>query len=259
MELSELQKMIEESSLDTPDQDPEQNPEQDQSQTDPQAHIESLKQRLAELEKAGTQPNDQTQALMSMMQDPDVQRLISLKQSGQKFKLSTDSDDNADDGRINVPEFQEPADWDDLNQKQLVELANQKSKSELRGELKKMVQPLLDEIKTLRQQSEQSQMAQINQEIARMREKYSDFKNLEPTMAELNRRAPGLSIQELYRLAKSTTQSETPATPSEKPTNTPSRPPIANKIDQAFKSGRGRGGFEKAVNAVLDEVDLNNL
>jgi hypothetical protein len=195
---------------------------------------------------------DGAKNLAQLIQDPDVRALLDAKQSGKKVKLVEDT------GQVSEPVSFEGVDFDGLDNKGLVELVMRK----VPGLISASMKPQFDELRgtTSRLDAFLAKTTQVSvtEQVDTAREKFKDFDSYARDMMSLSRDNPGLSVTELYHVAKSRKgePSGTERASSEKPTGYGVRmapKPRAKVGDVAKKS------FTSVLHDALERLDIEGL
>lgn len=217
--------------------------------------IEQKVDQLGQNLQAGT-------LLNQLLAVPEVQQILQARQSGQAIRV-VPADQAAQQQQAAPPE--EP-DWEKLKEdpKKMTEhllghLSADLGK-QLQGMVSKSLEPIQQQIQQLSTATSEQQGETAAQKLADAKKKYADFDQFVPKMRELNSQTKGLSIDDLYYLAKARSGS-LPVTQkevgTERPIDAASKQSI-HKKKQTFQSGRA--GFEQAIGSALDSyLDENDL
>lgn len=184
-----------------------------------------------------------SETLAKLMSDPDVRAVLDAKQAGKKVKLVEEEEEDEE----------EELDLDSLTNKQLTKhLLKQVTKAvgvatEQRiAKVEELLQGVIGHIQG-------SQTADVRKQIESMKEKFPDFEDLRERMAEINHTTPGLSVEELYLLAKvRETGLDGLATGlrSERPSSSTARPPRTQQRKTALPTGKR--GFDVLLQEALE-------
>ena len=207
----------------------------------------SLEERLNGLTQAQAE-----QAIMVRLQgDPDYRAVMDAKQKGRKIAVVPEEQLNS------KVEEEEPKDLDTLTNSQLLSVMEKRISKSIQGSLGPVLQPIQEKLGML-EGSLQGQVAdKVKTVIEQAQAKYPDFDEHRADMALLNQRAPGLNVDELYRLVKTNKgQTVTPPsarqTSSERPTSQSARPPQKAEVERERKVGKlGRKGFSDLLTESL--------
>jgi phosphoenolpyruvate carboxylase len=206
----------------------------DDDEDEPDYNEDNIAQKLAALEK---KTNDSA-TLAKILADPDVRKVLEAKEKGRKISLQ-----DIDEKKVEVPEFD---DEDELTSKVLKKVF---------GLIQTSVKPLEDKLANISSYVENTEGSKIKEEINAVRAKYPDFENYRETMVQLNRQNSGLSVEELYFLAKARKGSGFNVqnqTETERPRKTTAKPSVTNKKAAI----PGKRGFDAMLNSALEDFEL---
>lgn len=180
--------------------------------------------------------------LNGLLADPEIAKVVELKRAGKKINIAeVDSDEGSDE---------------EEEEENLGEGAGAELIKRLIGVVDKKLSPIADRLKAIEGFANDSQRKEINAQVASVREKHKDFDKFKDQMLKLSADNPGLSVEELYYVAKARSgklEVKEEETFSEQPTHQPRRP----KVKKTAR--RGRAGFHNAVQEALKELDLGGL
>lgn len=216
------------------------------------ANLEKTLQALQESVKSqGVSPADSR-----LLADPNIRNYLAAKERGENVELVPAVSKAEQPAREEVP----PPDLETMTNAQLASYMKQtigsavssavseivgKEVTKLRGELK----PQVDQAAA----AAQSQISErISQQIVAVKSKYSDFDQIQPFMIELNKTVKGLSVEELYHMAK-IRAGVPPVTQQQLETERPQRPTGQRKRPlPPVGQTRTRQGLSNLVRSVLD-------
>ncbi len=203
------------------------------------AKLETLEKKV---ESSGT--------LAQLMADPEVRAILEAKQRGEKVKVVL--------GEEKVPtkvEIEEDIDLDGLSNKDLVKHILKKVSTIFDGTLSSKLTPLTEQIKNLSGYVGTAETQAANKQIEIARGKHADFDTYIPEMRELNKVNGGLSVEELYLIAKSRKAGpDASKVSSEKPTSTSVKAPA--KVTRKNPLPPGKAGFDIAMAEALSELEI---
>lgn len=191
-----------------------------------------------------------------LAQDPEFSQLLQMKQSGKKFKVveeGTDSSSNASNPNPS-PDLEKMSESEKL----------QYMVSQVTKETSKIVDaklaPLGQTVEQLKVQATQINLQKINDQITQVKKKYSDFETFEPRMTEIAKENRGLSVEQLYFLAKQEKGGFAPTsrlTASERPSSTTARPHVKREIGQGVVGIREMlpNAIAQTLSRTLGEVE----
>jgi len=194
--------------------------------------------KLTEVEKKANDAG----TLAKILADPDVRALLQAKEQGKKVKVLEDA---------TIEELPDP-DLSDLDEESKDSL--KKVFSYVKAALDIRLKPLQEQMSKVSQYVEVSEGSKVKEEIASVRKKFSDFDDYRQDMVDINKVNPGLSVEELYFLAKTRKTGGfnvgAPKTDSERPQRSTARPAVVEK-----KPVRpGKRGFDDLLNEALDSI-----
>ena len=190
--------------------------------------------------------------LTALVGDTDVKAILDARRTGKKTRVMLDGEtgDTEEEVEDLVDDATEELD-DDL--KKVVKA--------LRSDIKSQLKPLSDEVAALRGIAGNYQKEAVNVQIQTVAKKYKDFSKYQKQMAQLTREHAGLSVDELYILAKSRAGAlkiAEESTESERPTPTPRRRAAGGKKRLAGVSAAssGRRQWNEALANALDNIEF---
>jgi hypothetical protein len=205
-----------------------------EDEDEPDYNEDNIAQKLAALEK---KTNDSV-TLAKILADPDVRKVLEAKEKGKKISLQ-----DADEKKVETPNFDEE---DELTGKVLKKVF---------GLIQTSIKPLEDRLANISSYVETTEGSKIKEEINAVRARYPDFESYRELMVQLNKQNSGLSVEELYFLAKARkgggfgiqNQTET-----ERPRKTTARPSVTDKKVAI----PGKRGFDALLNNTLENLEL---
>jgi hypothetical protein len=194
---------------------------------------------------------EQNQAVMSILSDPDVRRVIEAKRAGKPLVLS----------ETVIEPTPEPEEEDDLGIGKLPEDDPLKSTLQRISEVidKKLasknatIEKLLERLDAVEGVAGSYQKKEVVAQVNQVREKHRDFDQYQTSILSLSQKNPSLGVEELYVLAKlkagklnlneGSTQSERPTSQprreSTRKPGQPARPPGKKGFDEMLKEALG--------------------
>ena len=202
-----------------------------------------------------------TTAIARILADPDIQRIIAIRNAGGKVKIDIDNGETKAVVEDPLKDF--PENLEDLTPKDLAERINRSvlgGVKELVGQaIKESLGPVQQQLHALTQEAVQGRTARVRSAASELRDKYQDFDKFIPRMSELHQETNGsLSLERLYLLAKA--EAGSPLTPdhrldSEVP-DSPSRGRVQHpKVEQNHPI-RGRAGLKALLADATDRMIL---
>ena len=212
--------------------------------------------RLSEIKDAVAQGPQVAQLLA----DQDIQEVLRAKQRGEKVRVLGENEYQ----KSQTPEEPEapPPDLDELSNKELAQYLVKTIVGELRKDVGKAIeesnQPLRAELSVLKTDREVRDTQSTRKQLDDVKKRYKDVEQYATPMVDVFKTNPGLSVEELYWIAKSRTVGTPPGggigpnPESERPAPAAAPPPIklakpASPGSSHFKSlleasdlGRGR-------------------
>jgi hypothetical protein len=193
----------------------------------------------------------EAKALARMALDPEMRAILEARQRGEKVKIVPQ---NAPVEEVKAPET---IDYDQLTNTQLM----QKLPDVLSGSFKKLMQdavtPLLEKIQRLEGASQHVLADKVSREIQDAERTFPDLAQYKADMAQLNQTHQGLSVKQLYALAKFNktggVELQRP-TQTEKPNNSSARPSAAAQRKSPLPSGNK--GFRQLLDEALSNKDF---
>lgn len=200
-------------------------------------HQDELGDRVAELEAS--------QGVVRLLQDPDIAAVIKAKQAGKSVTVSTEDPTPEPTLSDDVTDLTKDLDDDDPQKGSLDALA--KLLDEKFSAQEARLVAVEDHAKAHARQG-------MKDEVAKARTTFSDFDEFGDDMMDLAGKFEGLSVQELYMLAKARSGKldlAKPSTYSEKPTAQTSTRRTAPARRENVR--RGKSGFKAMLKEALDK------
>lgn len=211
-----------------------------------------------------------------MLQDPDYYAVMQAKQSGRAVKviaLAADGSDPTQRREAQPPE--EPLkdlDFETASDKDKHAYTLKSVEKMLKEIVPKMVEsatgPLSEQMKKLGGFVQTTAEERFSQDVKRLTKKYPDFNNYLDLMTQIQSKNPGLTLEEIYGVAKGRSGSQVTSehrTQSERPNQqTISRPSAVPQRESKPKNDNGasaanrvsfREMLQKAADKVSREVD----
>jgi len=199
---------------------------------------------------AATPADSETQRyLLSLVADPDVQKILAARGSGQDVEVVSRSNHEAEVAA--ETEVEESLEGVDEDIKRVVNILDKKISSK--------VNPLLDKIGALEQLAQGYETRAMNDQIKDISSKHKDFNKYRKEMAAIARKeGVGLGVEELFLLAKHRAGElslDEPSTHSERPTPTPRRISPHNKnTDDKTRPSSPRKRFQVTLADALENL-----
>lgn len=189
------------------------------------------------------------QKLNGLLADPEIQAVLAARQSGKKIKIASVEDEIE---KVIPPELLDGLEDDDPTRKIL-----EKLDGVLNQRLQDVLEPLNNRLQRAEAVAEQVRQAELTTQVNSAASKYKDLSKYHGDMVSLAKQTPGLSVEELYLIAKNRKgklQIAPDVTPLERPT---SQPGARRKTAEAPKIIHGRKGFDQMLSQALDKLNLN--
>ena len=206
-------------------------------------------ERLARLEE--------NQAVLQILGDPDVQKVILAKRAGKSVKVDEDNgqqEEKVEENNEPVDEFPELPPEDPMR----------KTLSQISGLIDKKLETGLKRLETLESRlsgiegvSQNIQKEKLTEEIKSVQSQHPDFKDYRDKMLQLSKEFAGLSVHELYLLAKQRSgklKLEKVSTQTERPTHQPRK--VETKQPGSPPRPAGRKGFNDLLSEALNGLEL---
>lgn len=201
---------------------------------------------------------EENSAALALLADPDVQNLLKLKNAGKTVKLIEDA------GETEQVEEVDPAaeaiaglEADDPLRKHYETVNKMLSVKE--ANLQKKLDQLNQRMDSVESVAGDVARKGVKEQVESAKSKYKDFGQYSKQMIELANKVQGLSVEELYVLAKQRSgklKLSEGSTHSEKPTSQPAR--ITTKKPGAQARPPGRAGFKSFLAEALGTIPDNS-
>lgn len=218
-----------------------------------------LEQQVTKLNQEVQQSRQQSSQLLS---DPDVLRLVQLKQQGKKVSLAPEDEVKE---VVEEPE-EEEIDWDELDNAGLAKEVMKRTTSSVEKVLNKHLKPVNEKFQTVESFTKQEQAKALQQQVAEARKKYTDFDDYQQQMVQLNAENPSLNVSELYILAKAREgkpvalreeqQKKEQDSVTERPVTSGGRP--SKKPERKEPLPSGARGFRQLLSENLESKDFSH-
>lgn len=215
---------------------------------------ETAEERLSRLEN--------NQAVMSILNDEDVQKVVALKRAGKGVnvgELEGNKDDANEKEKDEVEEEPDPISLlpdSDPKKAQLQAISSLVDKK--LGKAQEYIKSLEERLERAEGVAGQVVAKEVNDQITKVAGKYQDFKEHRSAMTLLAKSLPGLNVEELYLVAKQRAGKLKLAaqgtTDSERPTSQP-RNNSTKRGGQPVRP-QGRRGFNEILADALGKFDL---
>lgn len=214
----------------------------------PQEHleraVEASEEVVEEASAEGSSQMSDSQLLMGLVSDPEVQAVLAARRSGQKVTIAPVEEETQEEETQVSAEDLEIVDPD---VKKVMDLIDMKFKP---------ISDLGERLTALEGVAQAFQHQEASAQISKVAEQYTDFDKYRKTMAKISEELPGLGVEELYILAKhraSDLPIPQPSTHSERPSAIPRTQPASGKKAEPL---RGRKGFQQIMKSALERVDF---
>jgi hypothetical protein len=177
----------------------------------------------------------------AVLSDPDVLAILNAKQKGQKVRVAV-----GEESQARVVEQAKPGQGslDDSTDK-IVKAFTTIFEPRLAA--------LEKDVAVARGKVDSDIKVTVTEQIAKAKKEHSDFETLRPKMLEINDQLPGMSIEELYTIAKirGAVSSAPAAIESERPDTHAARPAEIGRQEPVY---RGAAGARALIKKALSEV-----
>ena len=238
--------------------------------------VDDQSEELNETNDSGTQTRLQAlesqAAMASLLADPDIQAVIAARREGKKIKIDEVKDETPkppkpiheeieDEIKDDKPRGDETDDSAAPTNSTTAVKVLAKLIDERLGEIMPELKKVSGRVEQLEGLAQGNQQKEVKTQINAVREKYSDFDKHKAKMLELSKSVQGLTVEELYILAKSRSGGLKLAkeeTFSERPRSAlPARNGQRSR-DEA-PTARGRKGFDDLVSEALEGLQDDGL
>lgn len=202
---------------------------------------------------------DQGKILSQILADADVQKVISAKRAGQEVEVMQKEEIEAlrkgketlsSEGELNYS-----ADLESLTSTELAGSITKSILEQVSSLIDEKLTPLSDQVGNVGRFVESEVQIKVNTQIEEAKEKYPDFVEQREMMQEIRKTNQGLSIDELYVLAKRR-KGETivtkDQTESERPTHTSARG--ESRETERIVGTTSQAKFDHAMDVALDKI-----
>lgn len=185
---------------------------------------------------------DQSEIVMALMSDPDIQSLVNARREGKTTKVVVEDESGPE--LDPDPELDLGTDDPEITGaiKQIMTMISEK------------LDPMGKRLEGLENLAAGFEKREVDSQITTLGTKHKDFEKYRGAMAELSKKVTGLGLEELYLLAKHQSGDlslESPSTDSERPTPTSRRPMSRDKKKDPV---RGRRAFAALMTDALEKT-----
>lgn len=196
------------------------------------------------------------QALVGLLQDPDIAKVIAAKRMGKPVRVSDEEPEPESD-----PESEPELDSElEESPDDPVTKVMSKLTKVMDSKLQTALAPLLEQLAGVKSVADTVQRKDITDQISVVKTKYKDFDDYRDSMLKLSKEHEGLSVKDLYVLAKSRSgklRMVEAVTGSEKPTSALRRQGTVSQTNQTPRP-RGRKGFSDILEEALGKLDVTD-
>jgi hypothetical protein len=188
-------------------------------------------------------------ALQEILTDPLVREVLEARRAGRDVVVRPveEPEDRSGDS---------PPDLESMTNTDLTRYIVQGVLKELGPLVKKEVEPIGERLQAVETAAQASLRKTVSEQIAGLSARYPDFPQYEQEMIALRKGNPGLSLEQLYVLARmGQGKLEIPegSPSSERPTTAPVRRPLREGSPPVR---RGAGGFAQLLQGALDRLEI---
>jgi hypothetical protein len=213
-----------------------------------------LSEVLEKLNQQVTNPPADSQSAR-LLADPMIREYLSLKAAGKEVRLLPAE-------AVKQPEPTPDPDFETMTNGELMkymiskvsELTDTRAKSIAESEVSRLRDQVTPHLNAVVAHTAESEQLRVKSQIEAAKAAHPDFDQMRPKMVELNKSTPGLSVEELYVLAK--VRSGLPLiSQNELATERPSVLPGNRERYSRPKDTNGSAGFERLMDAALSTRD----
>lgn len=182
----------------------------------------------------------------TVLSDPDVLAILNAKQKGQKVRVAVGDETPSKKPDDTPKPGQDPLD-----------ASTDKVIKAFTTIFEPRLAALEKDVAIARGKVDSDIKVTVTEQIKKAQKDHSDFEALRPKMIELNEQFPGMSIEELYTIAKvrNNVASAPAAIESERPDTHAARPAEIGKQEPVYKGAAGaRALIKKALSEVAAEA-----
>jgi hypothetical protein len=181
----------------------------------------------------------------TVLSDPDVLAILNAKQKGQKVRVAV-----GDEAPVKAAEQVKPG-------QDSLDASTDKIVKAFTTIFEPRLAALEKDVAVARGKVDSDIKVTVADQIAKAKKEHTDFETLRPKMLEINDQFPGMSIEELYTIAK--VRNNAPSAPaaieSERPDTHAARPAEIGKQEPVYKGAAGaRALIKKALSEVAAEA-----
>jgi len=182
--------------------------------------------------------------LVKLLSDPAVREVLAAREVGLDVTVASKKPGE-------TPELEtEPPDLAQLDNRGLVEYM---AKSVFPSALKIALKPVMESLAGVRGYVDSQEDATVLKQVDEARKKFPDFNDYKPDILEISRANSGLSVEELYYIARRRKGGNLQVNPSsEKPSSPGGKPAQIKKVPMK----PGRAGFEEKLAAALEGLTI---
>jgi hypothetical protein len=222
--------------------DPEKKPKEPEQPSD-----DETPETEEETQPRRTSGFDASEFIAGMMSDPEIQAVIAARREGRDVQV-TDRKPKEPEPPQRKKLSEEIGDDDEVDPtiKRVLDLIEQRVDS--------TVAPLSEKLAGLEEMASGFQRQTVNQQIEKAAAKYNDFDKYRGEMAKIARETPGLSMDELYLIAKSRANDLNFAQPSTETERPMAATGVRRGLPKKPKYERGRKGWNDMLADSLEKL-----
>lgn len=221
-------------------------PEDEIDDTPVESGEDRLAKKLEELTQGVKESSGSAITIAKLVADPDIRKVLEARQQGKKVQISTDEE-------LSQKPVEPSKDIEEMTNQELTQHLSGVINSQVANLLKKQLEPFQRQLEQVTTQLQSKQSQEVASEIQEVRKQYNDFDDYRQDMLQLNQSNPGLSVEELYLVAKRRKGgSGARVNDTERP-STVNRGIPRKRVEPKVEA-KGRGGFQQLLADALERV-----
>lgn len=181
--------------------------------------------------------------LVRLLSDPAVREVLAAREVGLDVTVASKKPGES-------PDLEEPPDLEQLDNRGLVEYLG---KTVFPQALKSALKPVMESLAGVRGYIDGQEDRTVLAQVEEAKKKFTDFNDYRNDILEISRSNSGLSVEELYYIARRRKGGKLEVNPaSEKPSSPGGKPAQIKKVPMK----PGRAGFDEKLRAALEGISI---
>jgi len=199
---------------------------------------------------------DSQNALAKIMANPAVRQVIEAQERGEEIEIRTKAEEQVSE----VPNPLDMPDFEEMSNAEIVKYMMKVLPTMASSQVDPKIENLSGQLKQVLDYIQRNERTSVDSEISKVSEKYSDFDRYRPAMHQLSMSNPGLSVEELYLIARARSgdaEVPNPKMLSEKPTESAVRP-LVERPKRTTPLPQGTPGARQLLSEAVKKIIVDS-